>query len=146
MMVHCVPYWSLCVHSSQSRLRGGASGCGKSTTGRALMQLPKPTGGEVLYHGQDLTALNGQDLRKVRPEMQMIFQDPISSLNPRRRVGEIVAEPLRIWASEQHPPAGPVTLASMALFMDAGFRVAMALLWLLFLFLNSGVKGLFGVP
>jgi oligopeptide/dipeptide ABC transporter ATP-binding protein len=146
LKVHAVSDVSLDVKEGETLGLVGESGCGKSTTGRALMQLPKPTGGEVLYHGQDLTELSGQDLRKVRPEMQMIFQDPISSLNPRRRVGEIVAEPLRIWASEQHPPAGPVKLASMALFVDAGFRVAMAVLWILFMFMNSGVKGLFGVP
>jgi len=75
----------------------GESGCGKSTTGRALMQLPRPTSGAVIYNGQDLTELRGDDLRQVRPDMQMIFQDPISSLNPRRKVGDIVGEPLKIW-------------------------------------------------
>jgi peptide/nickel transport system ATP-binding protein len=75
----------------------GESGCGKSTTGRAIMQLPRPTSGRVLFQGTDLTTLKGEDLRRVRPEMQLIFQDPISSLNPRRRVGEIISEPLRIW-------------------------------------------------
>ncbi|MCD9623015.1 ABC transporter ATP-binding protein [Rhabdothermincola salaria] len=75
----------------------GESGCGKSTTGRALMQMPRPTSGRVHYRGRELTALTGRDLRQVRPEMQMIFQDPISSLNPRRKVGEIVGEPLKIW-------------------------------------------------
>src|SRR6186713_3305464 len=75
----------------------GESGCGKSTTGRAIMQLPRPTSGHVWFQGQDLTTLKGEALRKLRPEMQLIFQDPISSLNPRRRVGDIVAEPLRIW-------------------------------------------------
>jgi peptide/nickel transport system ATP-binding protein len=75
----------------------GESGCGKSTTGRAIVQLPRPTSGIVEFDGRDLTALSGEDLRKVRPRMQMIFQDPISSLNPRRRVGDIVAEGLEIW-------------------------------------------------
>jgi len=75
----------------------GESGCGKSTTGRALMQMPRPTSGHVHYRGRDLTRLSNAELRQVRPEMQMIFQDPISSLNPRRRVGEIVGEPLKIW-------------------------------------------------
>jgi peptide/nickel transport system ATP-binding protein len=75
----------------------GESGCGKSTTGRAIMQLPRPTSGHVWFGGQDLTTLKGEALRKVRPQMQLIFQDPISSLNPRRRVGDIIAEPLRIW-------------------------------------------------
>src|SRR3954452_2444772 len=97
LKVHAVSDVSLDVREGETLGLVGESGCGKSTTGRALMQLPKPTSGEVLYHGQDLTELSGQDLRKVRPEMQMIFQDPISSLNPRRKVGDIVAEPLRIW-------------------------------------------------
>jgi len=75
----------------------GESGCGKSTTGRALMQLPRPTSGSVVFDSTDLTSLSGESLRAMRPELQMIFQDPISSLNPRRTVFDIVAEPLRIW-------------------------------------------------
>jgi peptide/nickel transport system ATP-binding protein len=75
----------------------GESGCGKSTTGRAIMQLPPPTGGNVLFEGENLTALKGEALRRMRPRIQMIFQDPISSLNPRRKVAEIVAEGLEIW-------------------------------------------------
>ena len=74
----------------------GESGCGKSTTGRAIMQLPRPTGGRVLFEGRDLTGLPRQELRRVRRRLQMVFQDPISSLNPRRRVGDLVAEPLVI--------------------------------------------------
>jgi peptide/nickel transport system ATP-binding protein len=75
----------------------GESGCGKSTTGRAVMQLPRPTSGTVRFDGVELTALKGDRLRKTRPQLQMIFQDPISSLNPRRKVGDIVAEGLEIW-------------------------------------------------
>jgi peptide/nickel transport system ATP-binding protein len=75
----------------------GESGCGKSTTGRAVMQLPRPTSGSVRFDGVELTALKGDDLRRKRPQLQMIFQDPISSLNPRRKVGDIVAEGLEIW-------------------------------------------------
>ncbi|HXM54128.1 MAG TPA: ABC transporter ATP-binding protein [Candidatus Dormibacteraeota bacterium] len=74
----------------------GESGCGKSTTGRAIMQLPRPTGGRVLFEGRDLTGLPRSELRRVRRRLQMVFQDPISSLNPRRRVGDLVAEPLVI--------------------------------------------------
>ena len=75
----------------------GESGCGKSTTGRAVMQLPKPTSGSVRFDGVELTELRSGELRKTRPTMQMIFQDPISSLNPRRKIGDIIAEGLEIW-------------------------------------------------
>ncbi|MBM3673307.1 MAG: ATP-binding cassette domain-containing protein [Actinobacteria bacterium] len=75
----------------------GESGCGKSTTGRAVIQLPPPVSGSVKLDGVELTDLHGEALRQVRPRMQMIFQDPISSLNPRRRVRDIVAEGLEIW-------------------------------------------------
>jgi peptide/nickel transport system ATP-binding protein len=75
----------------------GESGCGKSTTGRAVMQLPHPTSGRVLFDGKNLTDLHGEALRQIRPQMQMILQDPISSLNPRRKVKDIVVEGLAIW-------------------------------------------------
>jgi peptide/nickel transport system ATP-binding protein len=75
----------------------GESGCGKSTTGKAIMQLPRPTRGSVRLGTTELTALSGEDLRRTRPQLQMIFQDPISSLNPRRTVAQIVEEPLKIW-------------------------------------------------
>lgn len=80
----------------------GESGCGKSSLGRAILQLPPPTAGSVVFEGVDLTELGRGSLRRCRRQLQMVFQDPISSLNPRRRVGEIVAEPLRIWA--EAPP------------------------------------------
>ena len=75
----------------------GESGCGTSTTARAVMHAPRPTAGAVTLAGRDLGALGDEALRRLRPEMQMIFQDPISSLNPRRRVLDIVAEGLSIW-------------------------------------------------
>src|SRR5437588_11978273 len=74
----------------------GESGCGKSTTGRAILQLYKPTGGSVEFLHKSLTTLGGGELRKLRREMQMIFQDPYASLNPRMTVGSIIAEPLEI--------------------------------------------------
>jgi peptide/nickel transport system ATP-binding protein len=75
----------------------GESGCGKSTTGRAIMQLPSPTSGSIVFNGTDLTTLSGETMREARTKIQMIFQDPISSLNPRRNVRDIVLEPLSIW-------------------------------------------------
>ncbi|MCS7294853.1 MAG: dipeptide ABC transporter ATP-binding protein [Chloroflexota bacterium] len=74
----------------------GESGCGKSTTGKAILQLIRPTAGQVLFEGQDLTKLKGRELRRFRRKMQMIFQDPYASLNPRMSVGSIIGEPLTI--------------------------------------------------
>ena len=75
----------------------GESGCGKSTLGKAILQLPKPTSGSVNFQGQELTTLDKDALRDVRPAIQMIFQDPVSSLDPRLSVAKIVDEPLAIW-------------------------------------------------
>jgi oligopeptide transport system ATP-binding protein len=74
----------------------GESGCGKSTTGRAILQLYKPTDGQVVFNGTDLTKLDSGDMRKMRRHLQMIFQDPYASLNPRMTVGNIVSEPMQI--------------------------------------------------
>ncbi len=74
----------------------GESGCGKSTTGRAILQLYKPTSGRVLFDGRDMAELHGEELRRTRRRMQMIFQDPYASLNPRMSIRDIVGEPLMI--------------------------------------------------
>src|SRR5690349_755971 len=74
----------------------GESGCGKSTLGRTLLRLIEPTSGEVIFHGKNLLALSARELREMRREMQIIFQDPYASLNPRMRVGDIVGEGLEI--------------------------------------------------
>ena len=74
----------------------GESGCGKTTTGRAILQLYRPTAGKVFFQGQDLCKLKGEPLRHMRRKMQMIFQDPYASLNPRMTVGDIVGEPLEV--------------------------------------------------
>jgi len=76
----------------------GESGCGKSTTGRTILQLYRPTEGEVIFQGKNLVDLKGEELRKMRSNMQMIFQDPYASLNPRMTVGDIIAEPLEVHA------------------------------------------------
>jgi oligopeptide transport system ATP-binding protein len=74
----------------------GESGCGKSTTGKAILQLDRPTSGEVLLDNEDLVKLKGEDLRLMRRKMQIIFQDPYASLNPRMNVGQIIGEPLEV--------------------------------------------------
>jgi peptide/nickel transport system ATP-binding protein len=97
LKVHAVSGISLDVLTGETMGLVGESGCGKSTTGRAIMQLPRPTSGSIRFQGNQLTGLSGEEMRKVRTNIQMLFQDPISSLNPRRQVRDIVMEPLNIW-------------------------------------------------
>ncbi len=73
----------------------GESGCGKTTVGRSILRLIEPTSGQVRFNGQDLLSLDGEALRRVRASLQIIFQDPFSSLNPRMNVGQIIAEPIK---------------------------------------------------
>ena len=101
----------------------GESGCGKTTTGRAIVQLPPPTAGNVRLDGVDLTRLSGADLRRARRRIQLIFQDPISSLNPRRKVTDIVAEPLviaRVKDNRRHRVNG--VLEAVGLSSELGGR------------------------
>jgi peptide/nickel transport system ATP-binding protein len=95
--VHAVSDVSFDVYPGETLGLVGESGCGKSTTGRAILALPKPTSGKVFFEGTDLTSLGREELRKIRPRLQVIFQDPISSLYPRRTISDLVTEPLAIW-------------------------------------------------
>jgi len=94
--IHAVSGVSLEIARGETLGLVGESGCGKSTLGRAVLQLGRAVSGRVLFDGEDLTAMQGEALRKMRQRVQLIFQDPIASLNPRRRIGDIIAEPLLI--------------------------------------------------
>jgi peptide/nickel transport system ATP-binding protein len=95
-IVHAVSGVSLQIARGETLGLVGESGCGKSTLGRAVLQLRRPTSGRVRFDGHDLTTMQGDALRQMRRRVQLIFQDPIASLNPRRKIGDIVAEPLVI--------------------------------------------------
>ena len=99
-LLRAVDRVSLTVHRGETLGLVGESGCGKSTLGRCLVRLYDVSGGTVRFEGRDITRLGTGALRPLRPRMQMVFQDPSSSLNPRRRVADLVAEPLRV-----HPGA-----------------------------------------
>ena len=94
--VHAVSGVSFDIARGETLGLVGESGCGKSTLGRAVLQLRRAVSGHVLFDGEDLTTMQGEALRKIRRRVQLIFQDPIASLNPRRRIGDIIAEPLII--------------------------------------------------
>jgi peptide/nickel transport system ATP-binding protein/oligopeptide transport system ATP-binding protein len=85
----------------------GESGCGKSTTGRAVLQLLPPTSGSVIFDGVELTKLKGPDMRRKRSDIQVVFQDPFASLDPRLPVGEAIAEPLAIHGERRPTPGWP---------------------------------------
>jgi peptide/nickel transport system ATP-binding protein/oligopeptide transport system ATP-binding protein len=95
-MLHAVRGVNLSVRRGQTFALVGESGCGKTTLARTILGLQKPSRGRVLLNGEDLTSMSSRELRSRRPRMQVVFQDPYSSLDPRMTVNEIIAEPLRI--------------------------------------------------
>lgn len=93
-MLHAVDDVSFCIERGKTLGIVGESGCGKSTTGRVVLRLLEPTSGSVLFEGKDITQLNEQQMREMRKEMQIIFQDPFASLNPRHTVYQAISEPI----------------------------------------------------
>jgi len=94
--VHAVDGVDLEIYPGETVGLVGETGCGKSTLARVIMRLYDATEGQIVFDGQDITNAKGSDLREIRRNMQMIFQDPFASLNPRRTVGSIISEPFRL--------------------------------------------------
>ena len=95
-MLHAVYDVSFTIDRGRTLGVVGESGCGKSTTGRAILRIVEPTEGEILFDGEDIRSLGKDQMRRMRTRMQIIFQDPFSSLNPRKTVSETIAEPLKL--------------------------------------------------
>ena len=94
--VHAVDGLTFDIYKGETLGLVGESGCGKSTTGRTILQLQRATSGKVIFNGQDLTQLKGNELRAIRKDLQIIFQDPYASLDPRMSVAQLIGEPMRI--------------------------------------------------
>ncbi|MEG1620444.1 MAG: ATP-binding cassette domain-containing protein [Oscillospiraceae bacterium] len=95
-MLHAVDDVSFTIERGKTLGIVGESGCGKSTTGRAILRLLEPTSGEVIFEGQDILKCTDNEMRDLRKDMQIIFQDPFASLNPRKTVSEIIAQPIAL--------------------------------------------------
>ena len=102
-MLHAVDGVNLSINRGETLGVVGESGCGKSTLGRVLLRLSEATSGQILYDGEDILKYNKKQVKRMRADMQMIFQDPYASLNPRMTVSEIIAEPIRIMKTITDP-------------------------------------------
>ncbi|MBQ8090246.1 MAG: ATP-binding cassette domain-containing protein, partial [Pyramidobacter sp.] len=96
-LLHAVDNVSFTIERGKTLGVVGESGCGKSTLGRTVIHLHEPTSGEIIFDGRDISRVNEKQIKDLREDMQMIFQDPFSSLNPRMSVGQLIAEPLLIY-------------------------------------------------
>ena len=117
--VHAVDGVSFSIYEGETLGLVGESGCGKSTTGKLILRLQDPTQGQILWRGQRIDQLSRAEMRPVRRELQAVFQDPYSSLNPRIRAGDIVSEPIRNYESL---PASQVRARAAQLFDRVGLR------------------------
>ena len=95
-VLHAVDNVSFTINEGETLGIVGESGCGKSTLGRAILRLHEPTAGKVIYNGMDITSFDKEEMRKMRQHMQIIFQDPYASLNPRFTISQIIEEPLKL--------------------------------------------------
>ena len=95
-VVHAVDNVSLSVRPCETVALVGESGCGKTTLGRLLIRLIEPTGGAIRFNGQDITKLSKEDMKAIRPQMQIVFQDPFASLNPRKTIRQVLSQPFHV--------------------------------------------------
>src|SRR5713226_8069428 len=121
-VVKAVDGVSLSINRGETFGLVGESGCGKTTVGRCILRLIETTSGEIVFDGVDLLRLNTRELRAKRRDMQIIFQDPFSSLNPRMTIGEIVGEPLIIHSMSEAGSGNPLKSIARSIGLDSLVR------------------------